>query len=247
MDVMATPSNALAKTPASVGVQHAAAAAKHAAGRAHHAVLPHWLIHLGGLGVFAVAAVDSSPIPLAIPGSTDLLLLLLVSHHGNPVLLAACAILGATLGGYITWSTGKRGGEALLKRSVPARYRAQIERWTETHSLLSVFLPPILPPPVPLTPFVLAAGALGVSRRRFLVAFTLARAARYSLVAWAGVVYGRRVVRWYTTTLAGWAGVIGWSFAALLVVGIALGIWQYRRQRTVGVEEAASVEVVPAA
>src|SRR5271169_1948555 len=116
-------------------------------------LMPRWLTHLGGLGLFFVAIVDSSPIPLPIPGSTDLLLLLLVSHRGNPFLLAACAIAGSAIGGYITWSTGKKGGEALIQRSVPARLRKPVERWTNEHSILSVMLPALLPPPIPLTPF----------------------------------------------------------------------------------------------
>src|ERR1700683_51488 len=113
---MATPTNPLPKSATPAVVRPPVA-------HAHHSLLPHWLTQLGGLGLFAVAIFDSSPIPLPIPGSTDLLLLLLVSHHGNPFLLAACAIAGSAIGGYITWSTGKKGGEALVERSVPARHR----------------------------------------------------------------------------------------------------------------------------
>jgi membrane protein YqaA with SNARE-associated domain len=219
---MAAPTIPSAKTPAPAAANHAAS---------HHHLLPLWLTKLGGLGLFAVAIFDSSPIPLPLPGSTDLLLLLLVSHKGNPFLLTACAIAGSAIGGFITWSTGKKGGEALMQRSVPARFRKPIEKWTNEHSLLSVMLPALLPPPIPLTPFLLAAGALGVSRRRFLVAYNAARIVRYSLVSWAGVVYGRRVVRWWTTTLAGWSTAIEWTFGILLVGGILFGIWQYRRQQ----------------
>ncbi len=235
---MATPTNPIPKTATPV-------VAKHAAAHAHHSLLPHWLTHLGGLGLFTVAAIDSSPIPLAIPGSTDLLLLLLVSHRGNPFLLAACAIAGSAIGGFITWSTGKKGGEALMARSVPARFRKPIEKWTNEHSMLSVMLPALLPPPIPLTPFLLAAGALGVSRRRFLVAYNAARVARYGLVSWAGVVYGRRVVHWWTTTLSGWSTVIQSTFVVLLVGGIIYGIWRYRRQRIAARES--PIEAVPAA
>jgi len=224
---MAAPTN----TPAKAATQHATpAAVSHTA--VHHHLLPLWLTKLGGLGLFAVAIFDSSPIPLPLPGSTDLLLLLLVSHKGNPFLLTACAIAGSAIGGFITWSTGRKGGEALVARSVPARFRKPIEKWTNEHSLLSVMLPALLPPPIPLTPFLLAAGALGVSRRRFLVAYNAARIVRYSLVSWAGVVYGRRVVHWWTTTLAGWSTLIEWTFVILLVGGIGYGIWQYRRQRS---------------
>ncbi len=225
---MAGPTN----TPPRTAMPTATAkAAKHAVSQVHHSLLPHWLIQLGGLGLFTVAIFDSSPIPLPIPGSTDLLLLLLVSHRGNPFWLAACAIAGSAIGGYATWTAGKRGGEALIERSVPPRFRKRLMQWTNEHSLLSVTVPALLPPPIPLTAFLLAAGALGVSRRRFLIAYNAARVVRYSLVAWAGVVYGRRVVHWWTNTLAGWSGIIGWTFAALLVGGIAFGIWQYRRQR----------------
>src|SRR5277367_1447544 len=222
-------------TPITTPVKTATpAAARHTASHAAHSLLPHWLTQLGGLGLFTVAIFDSSPIPLPIPGSTDLLLLLLVSHRGNPFLLAACAIAGSAIGGYITWSTGKKGGEALIQRSVPARLRKRVERWTNEHSLLSVMLPALLPPPIPLTPFLLAAGALGVSRRRFLVAFNSARLVRYGLIAWAGVTYGRKVVGWWTQNLSEWSGVIGWTFAVLLVGAAAYGIWQYRQQKRRG-------------
>jgi len=208
-----------------------ATAARHATSHAHHSVLPHWLTQLGGLGLFAVAILDSSPIPLPLPGSTDLLLLLLVAHRGNPFLLTACAVVGSAIGGFLSWSAGRKGGDALLQRSVPARLRGRIEHWTNEHSILSVLLPTLLPPPIPLTPFLLAAGALGVSRRRFLVAFNSARLVRYGLIAWAGVTYGRKVVGWWTQNLSEWSGVIGWTFAVLLVGAAAYGIWQYRQQK----------------
>ena len=53
--------------------------------------MPHWLIHLGAVGVFAVSLLDASIIPLPVPGSTDLLMLLLAANQGNPWLLAGAA------------------------------------------------------------------------------------------------------------------------------------------------------------
>jgi membrane protein YqaA with SNARE-associated domain len=193
--------------------------------------MPRWLIHLGSLGLFAVAVFDSSPIPLPLPGSTDLLLLLLVAHRGNPFVLAASAIAGSAIGGYLTWKTGCKGGEALLARSVPARFRARLEHWATDHSFMSVFVSAILPPPVPLTPFLLAAGALKVTRNRFLAALVSARTVRYGLIAWAGATYGRKVVRWWTQNLAQWGSAITWTFVALLAAAIAYGIWKFRRQK----------------
>ena len=190
--------------------------------------MPHWLTHLGSLGLFAVAMVDSSVIPLPLPGSTDLLLLWLVSHHGNPWLLAASAIAGSILGGYTCWSTGRKGGEAALQRYVRARLLKRVSRWMEKRAILSVFLPSLLPPPFPLSPFLLAAGALGVSRNRFLAVFSAARSLRYGLIAWVGVEYGRRVVRLWSATLEKWSAPLLWSFAAMALIGLGLGIWKLR-------------------
>src|ERR1035441_6587736 len=105
--------------------------AKIVAPRLHHLpvprlLMPHWLTHLGALGLFFVAIIDSSVIPLPIPGSTDLLLLLLVAHNGDPWVLAPSAIVGSIIGGYTTWHIGRRGGEAALRRYVPARFLARI-------------------------------------------------------------------------------------------------------------------------
>jgi membrane protein YqaA with SNARE-associated domain len=151
--------------------------------RAHHSLIPHWLTHLGPLGLFVVAVVDSSIIPLPIPGSTDLLLLWLVSHKGDPWLLAACALSGSIFGGYTTWHLGLKGGEAALRRWVSARlHKPASSAWVGSHPVLAVFLPAVLPPPIPLSPFILASGALGVSRGTLPGCLLSGRTLRYSLV-----------------------------------------------------------------
>lgn len=204
---------------------------QHPTPRVHPSLLPHWLTHLGALGLFAIAVVDSSVIPLPLPGSTDLLLLWLVAHSGNPWFLATMAISGSLLGGYITWSVGRRGGEVALQRYVPARILKLVVGWVEHHPVLAVFLPAVLPPPIPLSPFVLASGALGVSRNRFFVVFGAARSLRYSLITWLGVVYGRHVIRLWSGTLQRWSGPMVWVFGGTLAAGVCFGIWKVRGLR----------------
>jgi len=190
--------------------------------------MPHWLTHLGALGLFSVAVVDSSFIPLPLPGSTDLLLLWLVAFGGDPWLLAATAIAGSLVGGYATWDLGRRGGEAALRRHVPARLLGRVTGWVERHSILAVFLPAVLPPPIPLLPFALASGALGVSRPRFFVVYGAARTLRYSLIAWLGVAYGRHAMRLWSATLQKWSTPLTCTFVGLLVAGTCFGVWKIR-------------------
>jgi membrane protein YqaA with SNARE-associated domain len=212
--------------------REAKTASKHAvitfAPPTHRRLLPSWIIHLGVPGLFAISAIDASIIPLAIPGSTDLLLLWFVSHRGNPWLLTSSAVAGSVVGGYITWGIGKKGGEAALERWVPAKTLKRVVGWVKAHPILAVFIPPILPPPIPLAPFLLASGALGVSRRAFVLAFGGARVLRYSLVAWLAVHYGRRIVRLWSGTLQKWSAPIMWTFAIVVVAGLIFSIIKRR-------------------
>ncbi len=203
----------------------------------HTGLAPYWLTHMGALGLFSVAVIDSSVIPLPLPGSTDLLLLWLVAHSGDPWLLAPCAIAGSILGGYTTWHIGRRGGEVALRHYVPARLLKRIIGWVKRHPILSVFVPALLPPPIPLLPFALASGALGVSRRRFLAVFGAARSLRYSFVAWLGMTYGRNLVRLMSGALQKWSTPLLCVFMSLLITGLSFGIWKIRGLRKIDAAE----------
>ncbi len=202
-----------------------------AAPHAHHSVVPSWLTHLGAPGLFFVSVIDSSVIPLPLPGSTDLLLLWLVAHGGSPWILGAMAIAGSLVGGYTTWDVGRRGGEVALRRYVPPRILGRIIVWVQRHPVLAVFVPAVLPPPIPLLPFALASGALQVSRRRFLGVYGAARILRYTFIAWLGAVYGRRVVLMWSGTLEKWSTPLLSIYGALLLFGILFAIWKARQQR----------------
>lgn len=207
----------------------------------------HWLAHLGAPGLFAVSFIDATIIPLAVPGSTDLLLLWLISRGGNPYLPVASAVIGSLMGGWTTWRLGKKGGEAAIKRYVPPRLQHHVQGWSQKHPLLVVFLPAILPPPLPLWPFLLAAGALGATARRFLAAFGAGRLLRYSLVGWLAITYGRRMVRLWSATLERWSTPILFTFIALTAAGFAFSIWKLRRtsRRVTAAEPAEPAATTP--
>ncbi len=185
-------------------------------------------MNLGAVGIFALAVVDSSVIPIPLPGSTDLVLLLMTAFRsqsiGSPILFASCAFVGSVIGGYTTWAAGKKGGEAALDRLGKGRFVRRVQGWVKRNGLLSVALASLLPPPVPLMPFLLAAGALGLSRGRFLISYCTARAVRYGLVAWVGYKYGRVVINFWQKDLKGWSTpILDWLYFA---AGAGSAVWR---------------------
>jgi membrane protein YqaA with SNARE-associated domain len=195
-------------------------------------LLIHWLVHFGVAGVFVVALLDAAPVPLPIPGSTDILVLILAVHGARPWLLAPTAVAGGVIGGYFTWNAGKRGGEKVLDRFVPARFRSRLRSWVRRHGVLSVCVAGMLPPPIPLMPFLLGAGALGVRRKQVLIALGIARTVRYGAEAVLGMFYGRQMLGVWNHYLAeGWSWAILYTFLGLLAAAIVWGTWKYRRDQ----------------
>ena len=70
-----------------------------------------------------------------------------------------------------------------------------------------------------------------MARGQFMISFGVARAVRYGLLAWLGVTYGRRFVRVWEKELNGGSTPILWTYACLVVAGIAYGVWSWRHQR----------------
>jgi membrane protein YqaA with SNARE-associated domain len=214
------------------------AAAPQAVAVHHSARSPflHYLSSFGIFGVFLVSIVDSSFVPLPVPGITDIMIILMAARHQNVILLVLLATAGSALGGYFSHQVGQRGGMAFLKKHVPARIFKRVCEWMENHAILSVALPAILPPPMPLSPFVLAAGALNMSRKKFMITFTISRAIRHIIAAWLGIHYGRHILRLWNNLSDKYATPV------LIVLWVGIGIscafafWKlYKTSRTVGV------------
>jgi membrane protein YqaA with SNARE-associated domain len=153
------------------------------------------LVHLGWAGIVVLGVVDASVLPL--PGSLDLLTIVLSAHkHEYWLLYAAAAWAGSVGGGYLTYRIGQKGGKELLQKKVPQKGLQRVYKWMEGHSALALFLPTLLPPPTPVSYFVLAAGALRISPRTFFLSFGTGRAIRYLLLAYFGTRYGHQIIAW---------------------------------------------------
>ncbi|MGA7156048.1 MAG: VTT domain-containing protein [Acidobacteriaceae bacterium] len=200
----------------------AAQAAHHAA---HHGAL-HFFAHLGLVGLFLVAIVNSTFVPLPIPGIADILVIIYAAAHTNPILLVAIATLGSAIGGFVSHAAGAAGGMAFLKKHVSERTLGRITSWMERHPIISVALPAILPPPMPLWPFILAAGAVHMSRKEFMWSFTISRFLRHVIAVWLGIRYGHDVLRMWAHFNDRWANTI--LIAVWVIIGLSLAFAVYK-------------------
>jgi membrane protein YqaA with SNARE-associated domain len=152
-----------------------------------------WVYHLGGLGFIPLGLIDSSVIPL--PGSMDLLTIFLSARHKELwFYYAVMATGGSVLGGYVTYRLARKGGKETLARRFPPKKLEKVYSTFERWGLGAIAVPALLPPPMPMVPFLLAAGALHYPLRKFLFAFTLGRFARYTLLAYLAALYGRHIL-----------------------------------------------------
>lgn len=144
-----------------------------------------WLYRLGGPGLILLGLADNSVVPL--PGSMDVAIILLTANHRAwwPY-YAFMGVAGAVLGGYVTYRLAEKGGEETLEKKVGKERAQKVYRRFENHGFSTVFVGAVLPPPVPVVPFLMAAGILQYPRKKFLSALAAGRAARFFAVASAG-------------------------------------------------------------
>jgi membrane protein DedA with SNARE-associated domain len=188
-----------------------------------------WLERLGGLGLILLGLADNSPVPL--PGSMDVLTIILSAHQRSWwAYYASMATVGSIIGGYLTYTLGREGGKEALEKRLPPKRAQKVYDGFEKHAFWTLFLPALLPPPMPYTPFLLAAGALDYPQRKFLAVVALGRSIRYFTFAFLASLYGKQILgfltRYYKPLL--------WTFVALAVVGTIGGLIYLRRRKRQG-------------
>jgi membrane protein YqaA with SNARE-associated domain len=185
-----------------------------------------WIRRLGGVGLILLGIADNSFVPLT--GSMDVFTIwLAASHRQLWWYYALMATVGAVAGGYITYGLARKGGRETLERKLGKNRAQKVYKRFEHWGFASVAVGAILPPPFPLVPVLLAAGALQYSRRKFVGALTLWRSVRFTIVAGLGAMYGDAIVSFFSKYYKP-------ALIILIVLGVAGGVAayvQYRRNQ----------------
>jgi membrane protein DedA with SNARE-associated domain len=121
-----------------------------------------------------------------------------------------------------------KGGEETLERRLSKKRANQAFRIFRRYGFWSIVVSAVSPPPVPIVPMLLAAGALHYPPNKFLGALGLGRAVRYLLLAYLGHIYGRHILRW----LGEYYRPLLYVLIGLAVIGSLVALYYWRRYRS---------------
>jgi membrane protein YqaA with SNARE-associated domain len=146
-------------------------------------------------GAFLLGALDTSML-FFLPFGIDAVVIFLAARDRDlfwvyPIL----ATSGSAAGAAITFWLGQKAGEHGLERMLPSRRLERMRCKVRDRGAIAMALPALLPPPFPLTPFILTCGALSVDRTRFFLTFSAMRLLRFGIEAALAVRYGRGILR----------------------------------------------------
>ena len=191
--------------------------------------LSDFLVALGPFGLFGLALLDSTFVPL--PSSTDALMILLAAAHPSwMIIYALLATSGSAIGCLILYYISRRAGSRALSRFSPSR-RRRVKELIERYDVLSVLVASLLPPPFPFKLFVITAGVFRFSVMRFIIAIVAGRAFRFLLEGYFAVRYGAQA----KAVLARYYPWIGLGLAVVIIIGFVIRSLLKRKPQT-GVE-----------
>jgi membrane protein YqaA with SNARE-associated domain len=184
--------------------------------------LPLWLQAIvasaGGLGLFLIAFLDSSV--LTFPVINDLVLIdLSIRNPARMPYYAAMATLGSVGGCLLLYYLARKGGEAMFHKHAGPRAQ-QIHAWIDRNGFLSILVTALLPPPTPFKVFVIAAGALEMPVRTFVLGLLAARAIRFFGEGFLAIRYGDQANQFLLTHKLEVAGIVVGAVLCLYLLSL---------------------------
>lgn len=191
--------------------------------------LSDFLVAFGPFGLFVVAVLDSSFVPL--PSSADALMLLLTAAHPRwMIFYAIVATAGSATGCLILYYASRRAGRRALARFSESKQK-RVKELIDRYDVLSVLVASLLPPPFPFKLFVITAGVFRFSLTRFLVAIVVGRGFRFLLEGYFAIRYGAQA-KVFLGKYYPWIG-LG---LAVVIIAVFLTRSLWKRKSEPGVE-----------
>jgi membrane protein YqaA with SNARE-associated domain len=144
------------------------------------------LVAWGPAGILLLSILDSSGLPIA--GVFDALLIVIaVKRPEIAWLCAGLAVAGSMLGNIILFRAAHHGGKRFMNKVAPEGRASRFREWFKRYGMVTVFVPALMPIPMPLKLFVISAGVMGTSMTEFVLVVLAGRTLRYFGEAWLGI------------------------------------------------------------
>ena len=157
--------------------------------------ITEFLVALGPWGILLVSFIDSAGIPLTV-GLDFLVILLSAKEPTLAPAWVALAVVGSSAGNLVLFYIARKSGERLMKVEAPESQRARFRKWFNRYGLVTVFIPALIPIPMPMKFFVVCSGAVRIGPHYFLLTVLLARILRYGGESYLGVQMGEHSARY---------------------------------------------------
>lgn len=185
------------------------------------------IFQLGYFGPFVMGILDSSF--LFVPFGNDLLVVGLVAqHHQGYLLYVLSAVCGSTCGTFLLDLVARKAGEAGVQKVAGQRRFDYLKRKIGEKGGRAIVLGCLAPPPFPFTMVVATTSALGYPRKKLLATVATARAARFLILGYLAMRFGRQILRIANSQPFRWTMI---AFVVLCVAGSALSIAKWVRRR----------------
>lgn len=184
------------------------------------------MIHLGYFGPFVMGVMDSSF--LFLPFGNDLLVVGLVArHHDGYLWYVLSAVCGSTTGVFLLDLIARKGGEAGVRKVAGQKTFDRLKRKIGQRGGAALVVGCLAPPPFPFTMVVATSSALGYPKTRLLALVAVSRAARFLILGFLAIQFGRTILRIANSEPFKWT-MIGFIFICL--VGSVFSILKWARR-----------------
>ena len=144
-------------------------------------------------------------------------------------LCAALAVAGSLVGSVILFYLARKGGKRYLEKHTSKGRGATFRKWFNKYGLITVFIPALLPIPMPMKVFVFSAGALGIRYSTFLAVVLAARIPRYFALAYLGAKVGENSISYLKDNAWELIGIAAALFVILILLVRINERWREKR------------------
>jgi membrane protein YqaA with SNARE-associated domain len=159
---------------------------------------------------------------LFLPFGNDLLVVAMVArHHEGYFLYVISAACGSTLGVFLLDMLSRRLGEEGIQKVAGKRRFESLKRKIGQRGFIAVVVACLAPPPFPFSMVIAILCALDYPRLRLLAGVALSRAARFFILGYLAILFGRAILHIFASSAFKWTMA---GFIMLCIVGSVFSV-----------------------